>query len=342
MNKIVNITLILVIALVILIPSINGISINKKVNKIKNNKLSYEEYTDTINLGKITIYDGIVKINLKENPISIVSYDIDDLYKLTVDCDFKEGALNTWEEKWEFSIDKDVSDTDIKGNDSKSFSDNDWSIDEDSRTLYVEVKAEELFYNPVEIYLQGEHSEYKPIGENFTWVWCQTDYKWKTVHIDFEFSYEPEIRLTSNLDWDNVKVGSIIQGTVSLENIGQDGSKLDWRLKGIAEVRSTRIGNDLPSLDIEIRPKNGEDLIPEDGKIDIDVEIDTTPAAKGDGIYVEITCENTDDYCKSDKITYEFKISNAKSKIFTLENILSNINLASSPYLKNIKNLFGL
>ena len=97
----------------------------------------------------------------------------------------------------------------------------------------------------------------------------------------------PDLDCNGTINWNNIKPGSLIKDNFTLRNIGEDNSKLDWRIQSYPEW-----GNWSFSI------MEGNDLKPSDGWINIEVYINTSDMQKGSycGYIKVINVEDEQDF----------------------------------------------
>jgi hypothetical protein len=101
-------------------------------------------------------------------------------------------------------------------------------------------------------------------------------------------SNEPILSCDGTLHWINVEPGATVTGNISVENIGDAGSKLDWTITEWPEW-----GNWV------FAPSNGSDLTPEHEPVTVQVSV-IAPEEKNQefiGSIKIINTENTNNYC---------------------------------------------
>jgi hypothetical protein len=92
----------------------------------------------------------------------------------------------------------------------------------------------------------------------------------------------PDLQCNGNLQWNEINPGSKVQGSLTIENIGSDGSSLNWKI------------NSNPDWGVwSFSPDNGNDLKPEEGPITVNVEI-TAPNEKNKEFTGQVTIINKD------------------------------------------------
>ena len=122
------------------------------------------------------------------------------------------------------------------------------------------------------------------------------------------WTYVSDLRSVSSLSWSNVKPGSVNQGSFHIENVGAEGSLLDWNI-----IEWPDWGN------WTFNPDHGEDLAPADGLQTVTVVV-TAPDQKETSFSGKIIIQNRhngDDTC-SVRIT----LSTPKNKFFSIQQIL--------------------
>jgi len=106
-------------------------------------------------------------------------------------------------------------------------------------------------------------------------------------------NYEPAPLLSCNgdFDWSDVKPGEALSGSFTVENIGAEGSTLDWAVKSNPNWGS----------DWSFNPSEGSDLSP-DGEVTVQVSF-TAPDSYGGDYSGEIEVENSDDISNTDTVS---------------------------------------
>jgi len=97
----------------------------------------------------------------------------------------------------------------------------------------------------------------------------------------------PDLDCDGILNWEDLQPGETVTGEITVENIGDPESQLDWEIDSYPDWGTW-------SFD----PENGEDLTPEDGVITITVEV--TAPEEGETFEGEIklvNSNNPDDFC---------------------------------------------
>ena len=94
---------------------------------------------------------------------------------------------------------------------------------------------------------------------------------------------QPDLDCDGDLSWSNVEPGDVVTGSFEIENIGEQGSLLDWEI------------TDYPDWGTWIfDPDEGEDLTPEHGAITIDVTV-IAPDTQDETFTGEVTITNSED-----------------------------------------------
>lgn len=104
----------------------------------------------------------------------------------------------------------------------------------------------------------------------------------------YNLELNPDLETIGSLKWtEKIKPGSTIQGNFSILNVGDPNSKLNWIIE-----------ENLDWGEININPKNGYNLTPEDGEIIIQVTIivPDEPKSTFNGTLNVINAENSNDY----------------------------------------------
>jgi C1A family cysteine protease len=115
---------------------------------------------------------------------------------------------------------------------------------------------------------------------------------------------EPDLICTGNLNWTKINPRDTITGTLTVENIGEPLSSLDWEISNYPDWGRW-----------EFNPSNGENLKPETEPVTITVSI-TVPNEKNQNFNGEIKIsnkENPDDFSIL-KVT----LSTTKNKVFNI------------------------
>jgi hypothetical protein len=101
----------------------------------------------------------------------------------------------------------------------------------------------------------------------------------------------PDLECVGELSWEDVKPSSNVTGSFSVENVGDEGSELDWEVTDFPEW-----GN------WTFTPISGSGLTPENGSLAVDVSV-TAPSdinSEFTGRVKVINKDNTNDYCEID------------------------------------------
>ncbi|KYK24202.1 hypothetical protein AYK24_06420 [Thermoplasmatales archaeon SG8-52-4] len=93
----------------------------------------------------------------------------------------------------------------------------------------------------------------------------------------------PDLDCEGSLSWSNIKPGAIVEGSFKVQNIGDNGSRLNWTI----DMSSITWGN------WTFTPSYGENLTPEDGQVTIKVSV-VAPNEIESEFQGNITIENKD------------------------------------------------
>jgi C1A family cysteine protease len=134
----------------------------------------------------------------------------------------------------------------------------------------------------------------------------------------------PDLDCTGSLGWYNVKPGSIVTGNFTVQNIGHNGSKLNWEVFDYPEWGTWTFD-----------PSSGEDLEPEEGPITVDIELIAPDKLNQqfEGRIEIINSENPNDFH-----IFEFTLTTPRNRLFTdffLLNLLKKI-ISQFPLLEQI------
>ena len=169
-----------------------------------------------------------------------------------------------------------------------------------------------------------------------------TTYYWKVKAIDNHYATrtspvwyfitekvpEPDLSCAGSLSWTNVKPGETVEGSFTVENIGESDTLLDWEVV------------DWPS-DWGIwtfTPLNGDNLTPEDGELTINVSV-VAPDEKNSEFTGEVKVvnkENSSDFCIVD-----VSLSTPKNKLFNFNFRLISWLLERFPILQKMLDVLG-
>jgi hypothetical protein len=97
-----------------------------------------------------------------------------------------------------------------------------------------------------------------------------------------------DLECTGNLSWSNIKPGGTVYGSFQVQNIGDNGSLLNWT-----------VNNTLTWGNWTFSHSSGEELTPEQGPVTVDVHV-VTPKEKDtvfQGNLTIVNKENSSDYC---------------------------------------------
>jgi C1A family cysteine protease len=92
---------------------------------------------------------------------------------------------------------------------------------------------------------------------------------------------ESDLECEGSLSWTDVEPGSTVQGSFTVENIGESGSELDWEITEWPEWGTWTFV-----------PDSGENLHPEDGAITVEVEV-VAPDEQNEEFSGEVTIINS-------------------------------------------------
>jgi len=97
-----------------------------------------------------------------------------------------------------------------------------------------------------------------------------------------------DLSCEGSLSWTDVQGGSTVEGSFSVENIGDIGTLLDWEIESYPEWGIWTFN-----------PDSGEDLTPEDGAVTVDVEVVSPDDPNKDftGEVKIVNSGNSGDYC---------------------------------------------
>jgi hypothetical protein len=129
----------------------------------------------------------------------------------------------------------------------------------------------------------------------------------------------PDLSCEGDLNWVNVTAGSTVNGSFMVENVGDSGTQLDWKVEKEPSWGSWTF-----------EPESGEDLTPEDGSITVNVTV-IAPDKKNKeftGSIKLINKNNSMDYC------------NINVKLVTPKNKPYNRNLLLQRFLENHLRVF--
>ncbi len=108
-------------------------------------------------------------------------------------------------------------------------------------------------------------------------------------HFTTEEAPEPDLNCDGSLSWSSVLPGNTVEGSFTVENIGEPDSLLDWEVTEWASW-----GNWI------FTPMSGDDLKPSDGPFTVNISV-TAPNEKNSEFTGEVKIvnkENISDYCK--------------------------------------------
>ena len=135
---------------------------------------------------------------------------------------------------------------------------------------------------------------------------------------------ESDLECSDQLSWTDVKAGDAVTGRFTVENVGDSGSLLSWKIKKHPDWGEWTF-----------TPSSGDSLNPEDGSIDVQVFV-VAPDKKNReyvGEIMVINTDNSEDFCivkislttpkNSDRINPQFL--HALEKFPILEQLLQNL-----------------
>ncbi|UCF11743.1 MAG: hypothetical protein JSW06_06745 [Thermoplasmatales archaeon] len=105
----------------------------------------------------------------------------------------------------------------------------------------------------------------------------------------FESCFEPDLSCDGELSWADIKPGSTVEGNLTVVNIGEPNSMLDWKI------------SDYPNWGTwTFAPKYGNDLKPEDGIVSVRVYVKAPnePMENYSGTVKIINKADNSDYCE--------------------------------------------
>jgi len=102
---------------------------------------------------------------------------------------------------------------------------------------------------------------------------------------------QPDLDCTGDLDWVDITPGDTVTGSFTVENIGAEGSELNWEVSETPDWGTWTF-----------TPASGTGLTPEDGAVTIDVEVvaPEDPETEFTGSVKIVNVDNTADYCTID------------------------------------------
>ena len=112
--------------------------------------------------------------------------------------------------------------------------------------------------------------------------------EWFTFTTEDEPPKIPDLDCSGTLSWTGVTPGDIVTGSITVENIGDPGSLLDWEIESYPEWGTWTFD-----------PENGEGLTPEDDPITVNIEVvaPDDPETEFTGEVILINSEDPDDTC---------------------------------------------
>lgn len=136
-----------------------------------------------------------------------------------------------------------------------------------------------------------------PEHEHFNIDFCFSQY-------GYDAQFNPDLYCTGNLQWNHIKPGDIVNGSFTVQNIGDSGSSLNWNIESYPEWGEWTFV-----------PKNGVGLTPEDGSIVVKVFV-TAPYEKAASFLGDILVINTDD--STDYETISVTLATTRNKVLSI------------------------
>jgi len=112
----------------------------------------------------------------------------------------------------------------------------------------------------------------------------------------------PDLDCSGSLSWTGVTPGAPVEDSFIVENIGDEGSLLNWEIESYPEWGTWTF-----------TPSNGQDMTPEDGQLTVEVEV-IAPDKKNSEFTGEVkivNSENSSDYC-----TIDVSLATPRNKAF--------------------------
>ncbi|KYK29092.1 hypothetical protein AYK20_00775 [Thermoplasmatales archaeon SG8-52-1] len=131
---------------------------------------------------------------------------------------------------------------------------------------------------------------------------------------------EPDLDCEGSLSWTNIKPGAIVEGSFKVQNIGDNGSILNWTIN----MSSINWGN------WSFTPSSGENLTPEDGQVTVQVSV-IVPNEIYSEFWGNLTIENQDNSSDFDLIPVYLKTPLNKNVKYT----------SFFQFMSNFKNIFS-
>ena len=155
-------------------------------------------------------------------------------------------------------------------------------------------------YYKVEVTTIGDHINTAEMEVH--WWNLPTDYLDDDANIIAGFT--SDIDGTGSLNWDDIKAGSTVTGTIQISNIGAEESDLNWE---VAEYPNWGTWT--------FNPSSGTNLKPEDGPVQVEVEVEA-PDEKNKEFGGEVKIINTDN--PSDNFTISVSLSTPRIRQRTI------------------------
>lgn len=108
------------------------------------------------------------------------------------------------------------------------------------------------------------------------------------------------IEVTGSLDWADIEPGGTVTGSFQVMNVGDEGSELNWEITSYPNWGTWTI-----------TPSSGTALKPEDGPVEVDVEVEV-PDEKNEEFSGEVKIVNKDD--PTDNCTIPVSLTTPKNK----------------------------
>lgn len=142
---------------------------------------------------------------------------------------------------------------------------------------------------------------------------------WNAAGFPTKNENEPDLNCDGALSWTNIKPGAAVNGSFTVENVGDHESELNWEIESYPDWGAWAF-----------TPSNGDNLTLEDGQVTVIVSV-FAPYEKNKNFTGKVKIVNSDDlgdYCEID-----VSLATPKNRAF-------NINLLSLRFLEQHPNLF--
>jgi hypothetical protein len=169
------------------------------------------------------------------------------------------------------------------------------------------------------------------VSHNKGLTWAILNYSSSTEPGDccfITYGYDPhdksDLKCDGDINWYNVKPGDIVYGNLSIQNIGFNGSLLDWEIKSIPDWGYWTFSK-----------LEGDDLSPENGKLTVEVSV-VAPEDKNKDFTGEIVVVNKNDI--DDREVVQVSLTTYKVRNYNFYSIISlikRVNVKSSFFLPN-------